>query len=360
MNYTNRHWKTAGARQHALPAPFIQRNPARLSRKAMDIVTAVRSTFAFFIVAGSIVAAGPIAAQSYPSKPIRFISPFPPGGPVDAVARMLTPRLSETFKQPVVVDNRPGASGMIGIEACVRAAPDGYTMMIVSGSYAASAALYQLSYDPVNDVTPIALLGETVHLVTVHSSVPVASIKELIAYDRANPGKLNYGSSGTGGSVHLATELFNQVAGTRMTHVPYKGQGPVLNDLLGGQIQLFIGSPLITYPHVKANRLRGIAVTSAKRSPAMPDIPAVAETVPGYDTVTWQAVLGPKALPKDIAALWNMEIDRILQLPDLRARLAGDAMQTIGGPPERFLDVLKRDVAKWQIVVRTANIKPGG
>jgi len=333
----------------------------------MEMGTTGKITLAFFMVAGSMVTAGPTTAQTastgsgqaYPSKPIRFISPFPAGGPVDAVARLLTPRLSEAFKQTVVVDNRPGASGMIGIETCVRAAPDGYTMMIVSGSYAASAALYQLSYDPVNDVTPIALLGESLHLVSVHSSVPVASIKELIAYDKANPGKLNYGSSGTGGSVHLATELFNQMAGTKMTHVPYKGQGPVLNDLLGGQIQLFIGSPIITYPHVKANRLRGIAVTGAKRSAAMPDIPTVAETVPGYEAVTWQAVLGPKALPKDITLRWNMEIDRILQLPELRARLVGDAMEPVGGPPARFLEVLKRDVAKWQKVVKTAGIKPG-
>ena len=300
------------------------------------------------------------SAQSYPSKPIRFIAPFPAGGPVDAVARLLAPRLSEVFKQSVVVDNRPGASGLIGIEAGIRATPDGYTMMIVSSSYAASAAVNPLPYHPVNDVTPVSLLGESPQVVNVHASIPIASIKELIAYDKANPGKLNYGSSGAGGSVHLATEMLNQMAGTRMTHVPYKGQGPVLNDLLGGQIQLFIGSPLITSAHVKANRLRAIAVTSAKRSAAMPDIPAVCETVPGYDTVSWQAILGPKALPKDIAARWNKEIDRILQLPELRARLTGEGMEVIGGPPTRFLDVLQRDVAKWQKVVKVAGIKAGG
>ena len=300
------------------------------------------------------------SAQSYPSKPIRFIAPFPAGGPVDAVARLLAPRLSEVFKQSVVVDNRPGASGLIGIEAGIRATPDGYTMMIVSSSYAASAAVNPLPYHPVNDVTPVSLLGESPQVVNVHASIPIASIKELIAYDKANPGKLNYGSSGAGGSVHLATEMLNQMAGTRMTHVPYKGQGPVLNDLLGGQIQLFIGSPLITSAHVKANRLRAIAVTSAKRSAAMPDIPAVGETVPGYDTVSWQAILGPKALPKDIAARWNKEIDRILQLPELRARLTGEGMEVIGGPPTRFLDVLQRDVAKWQKVVKVAGIRAGG
>jgi len=321
--------------------------------------TGMKAALILFVVMGGTITAGPTTAQVYPSKPIRFISPFPPGGPIDTMARLLAPRLSETFKHPVVVDNRPGASGMIGIEAGVRATPDGYTIMIVSSSYAASAALYQLSYDPVNDVTPITLLSEALHLVTVHSSVPVASIKELIAYDKANPGKLNYGSSGTGGSIHLATELFNQMAGTRMTHVPYKGQGPALNDVIGGQIQLLLGSPMVIYPHVKSNRLRGIAVTSAKRSNAMPEIPAFNETVPGYETYAWQAFLGPKALPKELVVRWNTEINRVLQLPEIRARMVADGVEPAGGAPERFFELLKRDLAKWQKVVAHANIRPG-
>ncbi|MGZ5169166.1 MAG: tripartite tricarboxylate transporter substrate binding protein, partial [Burkholderiales bacterium] len=298
-------------------------------------------------------------APQYPTRPIRLIVPFAPGGPVDGMARVLAPQLSASFKQSVVVDNRPGASGMIGIEAGVRANPDGYTILMVSSSYAGSAATYQLPYDPVNDVAPIVLLGVASQLAAVHPSVPIASVPELIAYAKANPGKLNYGSSGTGGSVHLATELFNQMAGTRMTHVPYKGQGPALNDVLGGQIQLLIGSPMVIYPHVKSNRLRGIAVTSAKRSDAMPDIPAFAETVPGYENLSWQAVLGPKALPREIAIRWNTEINRVLQLPEMKERLAGDSMEVAGGSPERFFDRLQRDVAKWRKVVRTANIKPG-
>jgi tripartite-type tricarboxylate transporter receptor subunit TctC len=196
-------------------------------------------------------------------------------------------------------------------------------------------------------------------LAAIHPSLPIASVPELIAYAKANPGKVNYGSSGTGGSVHLSTELLNQMAATRMTHVPYKGQGPALNELLGGQIQLLIGSPMVIYPHVKSNRLRGIAVTSAKRSNAMPEIPAFAETVPGFENLSWQAVLGPKALPREIATRWNTEMNRLLQLPEMRERLAGDSMEVAGGSPERFFDLLKRDVAKWQKVVRTANIKPG-
>ena len=268
-------------------------------------------------------------------------------------------RLSAAFKQPVVLDNRPGASGMIGIEAGVRSSPDGYTMLMVSSSYSASAVANELTYHPVNDVTPIVLLGTAPQLVSVHPSVPIGSVPELISYAKANPGKLNYGSSGTGGSVHLATEFFSQTAGIRMTHVPYKGQGPALIDVVGGQIQLLSGSPMVIYPHVKTHKLRGIAVTSAKRSAAMPEIPAIAETLPGFETLSWQAILGPKALPKTIADRWNTEINHVLQLPEIKDRLASDSMEVAGGAPERFLDLLKRDVAKWQKVVKTAGIKPG-
>jgi tripartite-type tricarboxylate transporter receptor subunit TctC len=318
-----------------------------------------RSILAVLAVAGGI-AAGPLYAQSYPNKPIRLIVPFSAGGPVDGMARVLAPKLTAIFKQNVVVDNRPGASGMIAIENGVRSSPDGYTIIMVSSSYAASAATLRLPYDPVNDITPIALLGVAPHLTAVHPSLPVANVRELIAYAKVNPGKLNYGSSGTGGSVHLATEYLNQMAGTAMTHIPYKGQGPALNDLLGGQIQLFSGSPMVIYPHVKANRLRGIGVSSSKRTSAMPEIPAFAETIPGYESLAWQAVVGPKALPKDIVARWNGELNRLLELPEMRSRLAGDSMEVAGGPPQRFFDQLERDVAKWRKVVKNANIQSGG
>src|SRR6185503_6683144 len=248
-------------------------------------------------ILGLLLASGVHAQQNYPTKPIRLIVAFAPGGPTDIVARMLAQKLTETFKQTVVVDNRPGGGGPIGTETAVRANPDGYTMLLFAGgAYAANAALHKLPYDPVNDVSPIAMIGESGFVVTLHPSVPVKSIKELIAYDKANPGKLNYGSGGAGSASHLAAELFNQMAGTKMTHVPYKGGGPALNDLLGGQIQLILGGLPQIIPHVKSNRLRGIAVTTAKRSNAVPDIPTVGETVPGYETVAWYGVLGPKAL----------------------------------------------------------------
>jgi tripartite-type tricarboxylate transporter receptor subunit TctC len=244
-------------------------------------------------IMGLLTAAGSVVAQQeYPTKPVRLIVPFPPGGPSDVLGRMFAQKLTEAFSQPVVVDNRPGAGGTIGTEFAVRADPDGYTMILVSAAYAANAALYKLPYDPVNDLTPIALIGEGGNLVTLHPSLPIKSIAELIAYDKANPGKLNYGSGGSGGDTHLAAELFNQMAGTQLTHVPYKGMGPALNELLGGQIQLIFGNQAVMIPHVKSSRLHGLAVTTAKRSDAVPDIPTVAETVPGYEAVTWVAILG--------------------------------------------------------------------
>ena len=248
----------------------------------------------------------------------------------------------------MVVDNRSGGGGTIGAETVVRANPDGYTMLLVGSAYAANAAFYKLPYDPVSDVAPVSLIGETGFVVTLHPSIPVTSIKELIAYDKGNPGKLNFGSGGTGSATHLTAELFNQMAGTRMTHVPYKGAGLALNDLLGGQIQLIISGMPQMIPQIKAKRVRGIAVTTAKRNRAVPDIPTVAETVPGYEAVSWQAVVGPKAAPKDILARWNREIDRILQLPDVKERMAGEGMEPAGGSPERFREVLDRDVAKWR------------
>jgi tripartite-type tricarboxylate transporter receptor subunit TctC len=309
------------------------------------------------LVAAVLLAQHAAAAQTYPIKPIRLIVPFAPGGPVDAMARIIAPHLNAAFKQSVIVDNRPGAAGLIGIESGVRANPDGYTITMVSSSYSASAATLALPYHPVDDVTAIVLVTISPQLAAVHPSVPIATVPELIAYAKANPGKLNYGSSGTGGSVHLSTEFFNMMAGTRMTHVPYKGQGPALNDLIGGQIQLLLGSPLVIYPHVKSNRLRAIAVTSAKRSGAMPEVPTFIETVPGYETYAWQAFVGPKGLSQALVTRWNSETNRILQLPELKARMAADGVDAGGGAPSRFFDLLKRDLAKWEKVVAYAKIK---
>jgi len=318
--------------------------------------TWLKAGFIILTAVGTVLVPLAASAQPYPVRPIRLIVPFAPGGPPDIVGRMLAQKLTESFKQTVVVDNRPGGGGAIGAEIAVKANPDGYTLLMASAAYAANAAVYKQPYDPVNDVTPIALIGESGFVVTLQPSVPVTSIKELIAYDKANPGKLNYGSGGTGSGPHLLVELFNQMAGTRMTHVPYKGTGPALNDLLGGQIQLLVSGMLQMIPQIKSNRLRGIAVTTVKRSDAAPDIPTVAETVPGYGAVSWVAVVGPKALPKDIAMRLNAEINRTLQLPDIKGRMAGAGMEPTGGSPERFREVLSREIAKWQRVVKIGNI----
>jgi tripartite-type tricarboxylate transporter receptor subunit TctC len=301
---------------------------------------------------------GNVRAQpQYPSKPIRLIVPFPPGGQTDIVARLLAPKLSEGFKQSIVIDNRGGGGGAIGTETVVRAIPDGYTLLIVAAGYATNAALTQLPYDPLNDVSPIALIGESGFAIVAHPSATVTNIKELIAYDKAHPGKLNFGTGGTGTSTHFAAELFNQMAGTKLTHVPYKGAGPALIDVLGGQIQLNFGALPTMAPQIKTQRLRGIAVTTAKRASAIPDIPAAAETIPGYEAVGWVAVIGPKALPREIVARWNREIHRILQLPDIKERFASDGITPAGGSPEHFRQALKRDVAKWQNVAKRAGIK---
>ena len=299
------------------------------------------------------------AQQKYPVRPIRLVVPFAPGGGTDIMARSLAQKLSEAFGQTVVVDNRAGGGGTVGTETVVRANPDGYTMIIVSGSFAANAAVYKLPYDSVNDIAPVALVGETGNVIALPLAVPIMSIQELIAYDKASPGKLNYGSTGTGGFTHLITELFNQLAGTKLTHIPYKGTGPALNDLLGGQIQVLFGSLPSTIPLIKQNRVRGIGVTTPKRSPALPDIPAIGEAVPGYEAVLWYGFWGPKGLPKNIVTLWNTEIRKALKQPDLQQRLANDGLEPADSPPERFNEVVKRDVAKWSRVVKTGNIRAG-
>jgi tripartite-type tricarboxylate transporter receptor subunit TctC len=298
------------------------------------------------------------AQQSFPTKPIRLIVAFPPGGPPDITARMLAPKLSETFGVPIIVDNRVGDSGAIGTETAVRANADGYTLILVSASYAANAALHKLSYHPVTDVTPIALIGEVGLLVSLQPSAAISNIAELIAFDKTNPGKLNFGSGGTGSAIHLSTELFNQMAATRMTHAPYPGSGAALNGLLGGQIQIYFGPLPLMITQVKSKRLRAIGVTTLERSRTLPDIPAVAETVAGYEAVQWQALLGPKGLPEEVVQRWNNEINRVLQMPDVKERLASDGMEAAGGSPARFGEVLKRDSAKWEQVVRRAGIKP--
>ena len=296
------------------------------------------------------------APAQYPTRPIRMVIGFAPGGGTDIVARVIAQKMSETLGQSVVVDNRPGAGGTVGAETAVRANPDGYTLIMVSGSYATNAAVYKLAYDPVNDIQPISIIGESAFVLSLHPSVPAKTVADLVNLAKAKPGVLNYGSTGTGGVTHLASELFDLLAGTRMTHVPFKGTGPSLTALLGNQIQVMFAALPAALPHVKANRLRGLGISSEKPTAALPGIPPIGETVKGYEVVLWWGVFGPKGLPKDIVNVWNTGIEQSLKTKDMQDRMASEGIEPLGGPPERFRAAMRRDVEKWRKVVSQAKI----
>jgi tripartite-type tricarboxylate transporter receptor subunit TctC len=311
-----------------------------------------------FALAAACVAGTSAWAQEYPVKPIRLITPFAPGGGTDVLARYIGTHLTESFGQPIVVDNRPGAGGNIGAEMGVRAAPDGYTFVIVSATYAATSAYRPPDFDPINDITPIILLGTTGLLFTVHPSLLVHDIRSLIAYAHKNPGKLNFGTVGAGSNVHLALELFKLMTKTELVAVPYKGGGPAMAAIVGGEIQVTAMSMVPSMPHVKAGRVRALAVTTAKRSPYLPDIPAVSETVPGYEASHWYAMWGPKNLPKPIVMRWNGEIAKLLATPDARSRFKAEGLEIAAGPPEQFERLVRETIEKWRRVIREAHLKP--
>ena len=313
-----------------------------------------------FVCVVMLFAGGALAAiGDYPSKPVRLIVPFAPGGGTDIVARVLAQKLTESFKQTVIVDNRAGGGGTLGVETAVRASPDGYTMIIMSGSYATTAAMFKMSFDPVNDILPMGLIGDTAFVLVLHPAVPLKSVAELVAHAKAKPGGLNYASSGTGGIAHLSGELFDLLAGTRMTHIAYKGTGPATNDLLGGQVQLLFGSAPAVVPLIRAGRLRALAVTTLKRMSSFPELPTIDEAgVKGYEVVLWYGVLGPKGLPKAMVERWNTEIRKATKLPDMRERLLSEGFEIDDSPPSVFQALLKRDVAKWQKVVKEAKVPP--
>jgi len=319
------------------------------------------ATLALMLGALAITATDTLAQKSgYPDKPIRFVVPFPPGGGTDIMARAMAQKLSEAFGQSVVVDNRGGAGGTIGAEIAAKAAPDGYTMIMVSGSYAVNAGLYKLAYDPLNGIDTVSLLGTTPFILAVNPSVPAKSVKELIALAKAKPGALNYASTGTGGITHMTTELFRLMASVNIVHIPYKGTGPALTDVIGGQVQMIFGAILATLPHVKSGKLRGLAVTGAKRSDAAPDLPTVAEAgVPGYEVTLWYGVWGPQGLPKEVIARWNAELVKAVNSPDMKARLAAEGLDAVGSTPEQFRAHLKAEIAKWAKVIKDADVKVG-
>lgn len=308
----------------------------------------------------AIAAALPAAhAQTgkWPQKPIRIVVPVPPGGSTDRAARMLAARLSTEFGQQFVIDNRAGASGMIGAEIVARAIPDGHTVAIVPATFAINAVLYKLPYDPIKDIAPISRIIAGPLILTVHPSVKATSLKEFIELARAKPGVLSFGSSGTGSNLHLAAELFKQMTKTDMVHVPYKGEGPAITDLLGGQIQLMFPGAGTVLPHIKAGKLRGLAVTTEQRSPAMADLPAISEMLPGYSAGFWNGMWAPAGTPKEIVSQLNQAIARFLKQPDTQEWLRTEAGEPAHSTPEEFARVIAREIATWSKVVKAGNIK---
>ena len=299
-------------------------------------------------------------AQSYPNRPIRLIVTFAAGGGADFMGRLIGQKLSESLGQSVVVDNRAGAGGAIGNEAAARAAPDGYTLLLgAAGPLVISPALYaKLPFDTVKDFAPISLLAHVPFALCAHPSVPANNVKELIVLARARPGKLNFGSSGTAGAPHLAGELFKAIAKLDMVHVPYKGLAPAITDLIGGQLDLVFADVNLVSQHIEAKRLRGLAVTGAKRSAIMPQLPTVSEAaLPGYQAGTWYGVLAPSAVPREVIAKLNAEINKILASNEIRERLATQGAEPAGIDPEQFAALIKAELIKWEKVVKAANIK---
>jgi len=309
------------------------------------------------------LAAAPALAQTagYPAKPIRLVVPFVPGGSTDLIARMMAQRLGEAWGQQVLVDNRPGVGGTIGVDFVAKAAPDGYTLVFGHvGTFGFGPSLYpKLPYDPVNDFAPVILFASVPNLIAVHPALPARTVKELIAVARARPGQLNYGSSGNGSASHLATEYFKLLTKTDMLAIAYKGTGPLVTDLIAGQTQLTINGVPPLYPHVQSGRLRGLAVANAKRVALMPDLPTAIEAgVPGYEVITWFGPLAPAKTPRDIIVKMNAELLKILQRPDLKERLAAEGADPLGSTPEQFGAHIKTEMERWAKVVKAANIRP--
>lgn len=321
----------------------MKTNTYNISRAALGILAAALAL--------------PLAAQSYPSKPIRMIIPFSAGGAADVPGRIVTQRLTDSLKQQVLVDNRPGAGSTIGADAAAKAAPDGYTVFMISNTHFVSAALYKkLGYDSLNDFTPVTQITSAPNVMVVHPSLPAKSVKELIALAKAKPGQIDYASSGNGSTQHLSGALFANMAGIKITHIPYRGSGPVTADLLGGQVQLAFPGIAGMLPHIKTGKLRPLGVTGSKRSPELPDVPTIAEAgVKGYEMVAWFGVSGPKGLPRDIQMKLHGELLKVLKTPEMSKSLQAAGQEPAWqDTPEKFFDFLKVEADKWAKIVKAS------
>ncbi len=324
----------------------------------------IRGPLAAGLAAVTILTTGYALAQApagaYPSKQIRYLVPFAPGGPTDTISRAVGQKLNEAWNQPVIIDNRPGAGGNIATEIAAKAPPDGYTLFSGTVANAINQSLFpKLPFDFVRDFAPVSMTYVTGLILAVHPSLPVKSVKELIALAKARPGELSFSSSGVGGTPHLSGELFNALAGVQMVHVPYKGSAPAMADLLGGQIQLTFDNMLTVTPQVKAGKLRGLAITLPTRSPLVPELPTIAEAgLKGFEVQSWNGVMVPTGTPKDIVARLNTEVVRILRQPDLRERFAIQGIELTPTTPEAFGVFIRQDIAKWAKVIQISGARP--
>jgi tripartite-type tricarboxylate transporter receptor subunit TctC len=309
-------------------------------------------------VAASAAQERPVA-RDYPTRPVRIIVPQSPGASTDITARLVAQGLNEAFKQPVIVDNRPGSSGIAGTELVARAAPDGYTLMVVASSFSINPALgRKMPFDSIRDFTTVTQLSKFPNMLAAHPSAPVKTLQDVIALAKAKPGQLSYASAGLATGTHMTAELLKYMTGIELLHVPYKGGGPAMIAAMGGQTQLIVGTSVGLLPHVRAGRLRAIALTSAKRSAAAPDIPTFAESgVPGYEHEPWNGMFGPAGIPKPVLAKVNAEVARILHSPEVKKVFERDGADVVGSTPEQFGAVLRAEIAKWTKVAKAAGIR---
>ena len=318
----------------------------------------MRWLLAVLLYALTAVAAAPLSAQQYPAKPVKIIVPFAPGGGFDLTARIVAQRLTTTFGQQFIVENKPGAGGSVGFRSGVKSPPDGYTLTLISQTYTINPSLYRLDYDPVADIAPVIEISHGPFLVVVHPSLAARNLNELIALAKSKPGQINFATGGQGTGTHLAAELLASAAGIKVMVVHYKGVGPALTDTVGGQTNAMITTPAAALPHVKAGRLRVLAVTTSTRIPALPDIATVAESgVPGYEVMSWYGLIGPKGMPQLIVDRLNAEVSKALKLKETAERFEGDGHSPVGGSPERLLATIEKEIVLWRKVVSDTGVK---
>jgi len=307
----------------------------------------------------ALLAAGVAQAQGYPAKTIRWIVPWPPGGGADVLSRMLSPQLSEALRQQIVIDNRGGAAGNIGAELAAKSPPDGYTIVFAySGTHSINPSIYRRMPFKESDFAPIVQLASVPQVLVVHPSLPVNNVKDLVTLAKGRPGELTYASSGSGAFNHLTGALFAQLTGTKLVHVPYKGGGPAAVALISGEVTMILGEPATIVGFVKSGRVRALAVTGAKRAPAMPELPTIAEAgVAGYEATSWNGMLAPAGTPADIIKRLNAEFNRIIGAPDMGKRMLDNGYEPVGGPPERFGELIRAEIAKWAPVVKAAGVQ---